>query len=257
MIVTTEAVVLRTMKYRDTSRIATLYTSRYGKISVIAKGARDKKNTFGSSLQPMSHVQAILYKKENRDLHLLSQCTSITPLRHLADDMHRMAAAMSAIELVNAVTHGEDENPALFTLLTRTLVAIDGATKGAPAALYFFEARLLEVLGFAVNFQQCAKCLKLLDEAGTGTNGVGLQLQRGGVVCFACIPDSIIERTVSLVALRVLQRLQDLNEPVAATRMVFSRQVAEEIGLILRRFLQYHIEGLRDLKSEAVFSAVL
>ena len=37
MIVTTEAVVLRTLKYGETSLIATLFTRAAGKIGVIAK----------------------------------------------------------------------------------------------------------------------------------------------------------------------------------------------------------------------------
>ena len=74
MIIRTEAIVLRTMKYRETSRIATLYTKERGKVSVIAKGARDGKSRMGGALQPMNHVVALVYMKESRDLQLLTQC---------------------------------------------------------------------------------------------------------------------------------------------------------------------------------------
>ena len=64
MIAKTEAVVLRSMKYRETSRIVSFYTKQFGKISGIVKGARSPKNAFGSALQPMSHVSLVLYKKD-------------------------------------------------------------------------------------------------------------------------------------------------------------------------------------------------
>jgi DNA repair protein RecO (recombination protein O) len=71
MIVKTEAIVLKTMKYRDTSKIVTLFTKNYGKLSAVAKGARDRNLRFGSALDSLSHVQVVLYKKEGADLHLL------------------------------------------------------------------------------------------------------------------------------------------------------------------------------------------
>ncbi len=40
MIIRTEAIVLRAMAYRETSRIVTLFTREKGKMAVLAKGAR-------------------------------------------------------------------------------------------------------------------------------------------------------------------------------------------------------------------------
>ena len=107
MIVKTEAIVLSAMKFRDTSKIVRLYTREFGKVSVVAKGARDAKSKFRSALQPMSHVSAVIYKNDNRELQLLSQCDSITSFHHLTEDMEKMCAALSALELVDVVTHDE------------------------------------------------------------------------------------------------------------------------------------------------------
>ena len=58
------AVVLRTMKYRETSLIVTLYTDLFGKVSVVVKGARQPKGKYGTVLQPMAHIRAVIYRKE-------------------------------------------------------------------------------------------------------------------------------------------------------------------------------------------------
>ena len=63
MIVSTDAIVLRSMKYGETSKIVTLYSKKFGKIKVIAKGARSAKSKFGASLEPMMHSSVIFYKK--------------------------------------------------------------------------------------------------------------------------------------------------------------------------------------------------
>ena len=39
MLIKTDAIILATMKFRDTSKIVTFYTKEYGKIKGIAKGA--------------------------------------------------------------------------------------------------------------------------------------------------------------------------------------------------------------------------
>ena len=97
MILKTEAIVLRTMKYRETSRIATLYTKEAGKLSVIAKGARDGRSRLAGALQPMNHVAAVIYTRESRELQLLTQCDIIAASRALTDDLDRMAAAMAVV----------------------------------------------------------------------------------------------------------------------------------------------------------------
>lgn len=70
MIIRTDAVVLRGMDYGETSRILTLFTRRHGIIGAIAKGVRRPGSRFGSTLQPLSVIQAVYYYKAERDLQL-------------------------------------------------------------------------------------------------------------------------------------------------------------------------------------------
>ena len=47
-ICTTDGFVLRSLRYGDTSRVATIFSHDLGKFSVIAKGARVPGSAFGS-----------------------------------------------------------------------------------------------------------------------------------------------------------------------------------------------------------------
>ena len=62
----TEAIVLKSMKYRETSKIVTFYTKQFGKITGLVKSARSAKNKFGSSLNLFSHIELVIYKKEGK-----------------------------------------------------------------------------------------------------------------------------------------------------------------------------------------------
>lgn len=256
MIVSTEAVVLRARKFSDTSKIVVLYTKEFGKLSVIAKGARDRRSKFGSSLEPMSCVSAVFYKKEHRELHLLSKCELVRTLQHVGDRIDRMATAIGIIELVEAVAHDEERNEPLFALLVQSLEAVNGATKNAQNALYYFEMRLSGILGFAPNFMACLQCGTVLDEQAVGAEGAGLLLQRGAAVCTPCSREVVVEGMASMAVLKVLQRLQEISTPEAATRMTLNSGVQQVVGMTLRRYLERHVEHLRDSKSAAVFAAI-
>ena len=86
-IITSEAVVLRSMKYRETSKIVTFYTKEAGKISGIVKGARQSKNKYGSTLEPMSYVSLVFYQNEKRDLQMVSSCDWVKTFRYLMEDI--------------------------------------------------------------------------------------------------------------------------------------------------------------------------
>ncbi len=254
MLVTTEAVVLRSMKYRDTSKILTLYTREFGKCSALAKGARGAKSKFGSALEPMSHVSAVMYRKEGRTLHLLSHCDVVRPMRSLGEDLEKMAAAMGMMELLGAVSHDEERQPDVFRLLLDSLWAAHNATKRPQNALYFFEVHLLDLLGFRPDVTQCGHCGRELDESAGRT--VSLNLGQGRVYCSACAAGGFGVEPSTTSAVRVLRRLQELNDAGASTRITMGVALESDVRGILQRYLQAHVEGMKKLKSEAVFSSL-
>ncbi len=257
MIVTTEAVVLKSMKYHETSKIVTLYTRAFGKISVLAKGARDRKNRFGASLEPMSHVVAVLYRKESRELQLLSQCDTVETFPRLTEDLDRMAAGMAAVELVNAATHAEEENAALFGLLVETLRAMNSATKNPMNALYYYEMHLLGIFGFKPNLHSCVQCGRAIDVTDAGPGNGGVRMSSAGLVCPACSSKGVGFESVSAPAARIFQRLQEVGDGETVTRISMPPNVRREVEVGLRRLLLTHIEGMKRLKSEGVFSSIM
>ena len=252
MIVTTDAVVLRTMKYRESSRIAVLYTRALGKISVIAKGARDGKSRLGGGLQPMNLVSAVLYVRETRELQLITQCDVLAPMHALGGDLDRMGAAMAALELTDAVSPPGEPSGELFELLRATLGAVSAATNQPGNALYYFELHLLGLIGFRPLLTSCASCGAAVEPEGRAEMRMG----HGGILCRDCSRKGPSLEAVSPAALAALRRLQESADPASATRMVMEPPLRGEIALVLRRYLLAHVEGLRTLRSEAVFSSL-
>lgn len=256
MIVKTEAIVLRARKFRDTSKILALYTKEFGKISVIAKGARGPKNKFGAALQPFAHVMAVVYKHSHRDLHLLSQCDVITEFRRLPEDIDKFTASMSILELVGHVAHDEDRNVEFFDLLLTSLRAMNDATKNAANIRFYFEIHLSDILGFRPNFVSCCGCGRPVDELSAGTKGEELRLGSGGVLCNECSSSSDLGG-ISAGSINILQRLQKATAPDIVTHMSPSGHQTHEVQAALARYLQAHVGGLHKLRARDVASSMM
>ena len=256
-VVTTEAIVLRSMKYGETSRIVTFYTKLFGKVSGIVKGARQVKNKYGASLQPMSYVSLVFYRKEGRDLQTVTQCDMITSYRYLAEDMEKMAAGMAMIELVSNISFGEEENVPLFALLVGSLAAVNDATKSPALLLYHFELRLASVLGIRPRFDECIGCRAVVPAEDSSAGSIAYHLGRGGPLCAACasVPGPL--RKLSTRTMRVLKELARCETYEQVCAIEPGRQTQEEINGFLVDFLRHHISGLRSLRSERVFSRLL
>lgn len=64
-IIKSDAFVIKSLKYRDTSKIVTLFSSEFGKFNALVKGARNIKSNFRGSLDSISLVSIILNKKNS------------------------------------------------------------------------------------------------------------------------------------------------------------------------------------------------
>ena len=172
MIVRTEAVVLRSIDYGETSQIVTLFTREKGRLAVMAKGARHTKSKFGSTLQPMAYTQVVFYYRDTRGLQTLSESAHLEPLLNLRRDLKKITLGLRLVELVYALTEEENAQPSLFTLLVTSLRALDAAAERPANVLPYFQLRLADVLGFAPAFEKT-------DVQALGGDGGVLALESG------------------------------------------------------------------------------
>ncbi len=255
MIVETDAIVLRSMKYGETSKIVTLYSKKYGKIKVIAKGARGRKSKFGASLEPMTHSSIIMYKKEQRDLHVLSKGEISRPFLKFEGNGDRLTVGLALVELVNLVMHDEEENLPMFALLVEALEAVDRASRNILNIFFAFELRLLEIFGYGLSLHDCSRCGRSVVEEDEA-DGVFLLLAFGSVMCSDCHSSTNaggIRASKGIV--QALFRMQSLPMTSLDT-LEIGRSQKDEVLALLHTYLKYHIAGVRTLKSLSLFTDV-
>lgn len=156
MLVSTEAIVLRSRKHGETSKIVTLYSREYGKVDVIAKGARDIKSKFGGALEAFTESRIVFYKKEKAEasLYLLSKAEPVRSNAKLLESLEKIEAATAIAELLNRSMHDEEKHPALYELTSVVLKAMTESPEevaGGPLLIYYY-FHFCQLLGFAIQF---------------------------------------------------------------------------------------------------------
>ena len=86
MLISTNAVVLKTIPFGESSIISRLFTKDHGKITVMAKGAWRPKNTTGPMLEPMNHISIQYYHKKSRQIQVLKDAHLVQQFFNIRSD---------------------------------------------------------------------------------------------------------------------------------------------------------------------------
>jgi DNA repair protein RecO (recombination protein O) len=241
MILRTDAIVLRAFDYGETSQIVALYTRQQGRVSVIARGSRRPKSTFGSTLQPLSYVQAVYYHRPTRDLQTLKEANHVVRLARLAKDIDRLGAGFRIIELLRGLTEPGEPNPALFNLALHALLNLDAAEHRALNALPHFQLRMAGILGFAPDIQR-------EDVLAVPPEGGALALDRGSIHPEDAGPNSMRASREALRAFAIFAR----TDLATALRMDLSPAALDETLRLIDGYVRHHVEGRYPDRADAV-----
>ena len=231
MIVRTDAVVLRSFDYGETSRIVTLLTRQHGAIGAMAKGARRTKSTFGSTLQPGSYVQAVYYYKPGRGLQTLKETSHLRRFPRLTTDLERVTLALRVLEITRALVEEGEPHPLALEAVVRALTYLDVAEDRLANALPWFQLKIAALLGFAPDFHR-AELDALPDDGGV------LMLETGAVRDEA---DGVRAVTASRAALRAFAVFARADLETAG-RMSLPPGVRHEVEALVDAYLRVHTD---------------
>lgn len=180
--ITTPAIILATIKYGETSKIARLATRELGVQSAIAKGALRPKSRFGTALHLLSEGQATLYPSRSGDLHTLAQFDVRQVRTGLAERMDRFSAASLLSELMLRLAPATRHSQS-YDLFRDALEILEAAPAPAVEPLGLRALwRLVAVLGFSPTLTACARDGVPVSDRGPAC----FSPVDGGVLCASC-----------------------------------------------------------------------
>ena len=231
-----QGVVLRTLRLGESDRIVTLVTPGRGKVRAVAKGVRKTKSRFGGRLEPLNHVDLLLY--EGRELDVISQAETLEQFRPIREDLDRLGKATALLEAVDQVTQEGQAASRLYAMLVGALRALSArdATLLVPA----FFLKLLSLEGFHPVLELCGGC-------GATADLVAFDVGEGGALCRSCA-GRVSALAVTPDALVLVRRI--LGGDLAGVLAEPPSRATAEVDRLATRALEHHIE--RRLRSVAV-----
>ncbi|MCK9562371.1 MAG: DNA repair protein RecO [Bacteroidales bacterium] len=127
MIVSTEGIVLHSIKYSDSSIIAHIYTEKFGIGSYIMNNVRGKLSKT-AYFQSLSHVNIVAYKKHNTTISRLSKIEFATIHVNIYSDIYKASVAQFLGEFLHKIIHSEEANPALFKCLSSAVSLLNNSS---------------------------------------------------------------------------------------------------------------------------------
>lgn len=212
--IVTLAFVLHARPFGESDRIVTLLTEDHGKVSGIAKGAKNSRRRFGGTLEPFLLIRAVFRQRSASDLVFLLRCELVQVLRTFTLDLDRFAAGSYLLELVDRMVLGRESGRDIYRLLHDGLSLIDGGASCEPL-LRAFELHLLAASGYAPAFDRCVVCGLAADDS----RALYLSVERGGLLCRPCVRPGEAVRPLGSTAVGALAALaaRPLAEATAAT----------------------------------------
>lgn len=240
MILRTEAVVLDTLRYGETSLIVGLFTRTQGRVSVLAKGVRGPKSRLSGVLQAGNCIEVVYGYKGGRSLQTLREAAFTFRFDPVRDELRRRMVRMRMLELVRALLPEGQAHPEVFDVLTHTLIAAN-VTEGDPrAALAFFGMRLAGLMGFGPRFTRDA--VNAITERGV------LHLSDGTITPFAEDSTAIPTSRLRLRAFATFTRT-DLE---TALRVHLEEDDMHAVLALVERYLGYHTQDAYPKRSDEV-----
>jgi len=147
------AFVLHRRDYRNTSLLLDVFSARYGRVGLVAKGARRGKTALGPMLQPF---RPLLLSWTGR-----GELQTLTAAETAADAVSLQGSALLCgfylNELLLRLLTRDDDQAGLFDHYTGTLRALGGGDAGEALLLRGFEQRLLQESGYGLVLEHCAE----------------------------------------------------------------------------------------------------
>lgn len=155
MIAKTKGIVLRSVKYGETSLVVTMFTETFGLQSYLVNGVRTatKKGTPKASLfQPAAILELVAYHNEFNNLQRLREYKWGFLYQNILSGVHKNAVALFMLELLSKALKQPEPNAELFYFIEDALHHLDEASASVTGNFpLFFTLHLPVFFGFRIS----------------------------------------------------------------------------------------------------------
>ncbi len=201
----TEAIILSVYSTREVDRVYRALTPKYGKVEFTGRGGQKILAKLAPHLEPfaITDIEIVKGKRSNTIISVERKFA----FNGIANDLQSRTLALSSLVLLDKYTNVGDQDEALYHMLSDWLTFLNAQKDLNQGRSIFllgsFILRLIERLGYEIEFSRCLSCKKQVKE-----NEYRWHPGRGGLVCRVCSADAqdwFAAREISQEALKILR----------------------------------------------------
>lgn len=149
MLLKTQGIVLRNVKFGETSLIVDIYTSEKGRQSYIINGVRSQKARVKQSVIAVSSfVDLVVYHRDTKDVNRIKEVKPAYIYQSIPFHVIKGTVALFMTELISKTVKESEENQMLFDFIVNSFIALDEAQKTTLFPVVF-PILLMPHLGFS------------------------------------------------------------------------------------------------------------
>jgi DNA repair protein RecO (recombination protein O) len=234
----TSAIVLRRREYSDFDLILTVLSYDHGKLTLIAKSAKKSTKRFPGILEPFNQLQITYRPGRRKGMAILEEAALRQPFGNIRSDFTKTAYASYWVECIAMWLEEGQLRADLYQLLSFVLGELAKTNFPAEALSVLFQMRFVGQEGLRPVLARCSCCQT--DILAMSQQYFCIDLNKGGVVCDQCPPDSQRHLRLSKGTLKQLEWIAG-GELTKALRARFTSRAIVEATAFLESFVPYHI----------------
>lgn len=241
---TTHGIILRTVKYGETSIITSVFTEIFGVQSYIVNGVRvsSKKGSGKANLfQPAAILDLVVYHNEIKNLQRIKEFKWAHVYDHIFFNVFKNSVALFMIELLQRSLKQPEPNADLFHFTEDAFLHLDKSPDNVVANFpLYFAIHLSGFYGFrfADKYSEAASFL---------------DLQEGEFLADRPAHNFYLDEDLS----RVISQLLKVMQPSELSEIKLNQETRRNLLHALETFYALHIQDFGSMKTLPVLEAVL
>lgn len=221
----TKAIVLGAINYNDTYKIMSLYSLALGKISVLWKYSKTKRNSFPL---PFTEIELIATKTNKGTLYKLKDFSFINHSHNIHLSSVKMNITIFLCEIIIKVISFTEEDQKLYSFLSRAMAELNVVEDGKENFHIYFLIELTKYIGInpTINTEERKRIFSLIDGCFVNSSNMGLSEPES---CFLRNLYRINIRNIHLFKLNRIQRNMIID--------------------YIMKYYKIHLVGLSEIKS--------
>lgn len=179
LIFTTKGIVLRTIKYGETSVIASIFTEMFGIQSYLVNGVRTAgKSGKAHFFQPSSILEMQVYHNELKNLQRIKDLKWSVLYKNILSDITKNSVAVFMVELLQKTLKQPETNEDLFNFCEDAFLQLDIADNEVTANFpIYFSMQIAQITGFSLqnNYSEERNIFNLHDGSFSGENSLATE----------------------------------------------------------------------------------